>query len=186
MSIRKVKRRLRVTLRLQVPLQSDLRPTFRWETTSLYPSLSLLKPEIFYGLWRVWLFSGPNFSDPLERHDPRDELHDLLVLFRLFQVVGGLQPYPYFRRAAKQAGHLQAHDRRKGLAPRQNVVKHLAGHAKSLGPGRPGQADRRQDIFLDNLARMDGRQSVLSRHSFFPNGSLQNRPPKRFRLTSRK
>jgi hypothetical protein len=45
-------------------------------------------------------------------------------------------------------------------------VKHLAGHAKSFGRGRHGQADRRQDVFLDNLARMDGRQSLLSRHNF--------------------
>jgi hypothetical protein len=110
----------------------------------------------------VQTVSGPNFFDRFDRHDPRDALHDLLVLLSLLQVVGGLQPHPYFRRTTKQSGHLQAHDGRQGFAPRQNVVQHLAGHAKSFGRGRHGQADRRQDVFLDNLARMDGRQSVLS------------------------
>jgi hypothetical protein len=130
--------------------------------------------------------SGPNFVGRLYRYDPRDALHDLLVLLSLLQVVGCLQSHPYFRRAAKQAGHLQAHDGGQGLAPRQNVVKHLAGHAQSFRRGCHGQADGRQDVFLDNLARMDGRQSVPFLHNFLSNGSLQNRYPRRFRLTSRK
>src|SRR5271157_961614 len=109
--------------------------------------------------------SGANFFGHLDRHDPRDASHDLLVLFRLFQVVGGLQSHPYVRRAAKQSRHLQAHHGRQWLAPPQNAVQHLTRYAQSFGRSRHGQADRWQDIFLDNFARMDRRQSVLSLHN---------------------
>src|SRR5260370_30270680 len=43
-------------------------------------------------------------------------------------------------------------------------MEHLAGHAQSFGRRRHRQPDRRQDIFLYDLARMDRRQSVLSAH----------------------
>src|SRR5437773_7217678 len=96
--------------------------------------------------------SGPDFVNRLYGDDPRDALHDLLVLFSLLQVVGRLQPHPEFRRAAEETGHLQAHDGREGSALRQNVVQHLAGHAEGFRRGRHGQAGRRQDVLLDNLA----------------------------------
>ena len=56
---------------------------------------------------------------------------------------------------------------------RQMLHDILAGHAQSFRRGRHGQADRRQDVLLDNLARMDGRQSVLALHNFLPNSSLK-------------
>ena len=56
--------------------------------------------------------------------------------------------------------HADGRSEIRGLALRQNVVKHLAGDAQSFRRGRHGQADRRQDVFPDNLARMDGPKSV--------------------------
>src|SRR5271169_6393477 len=72
----------------------------------------------------IELGSDTNFYRQLDRHDPGDASHDLLVLLRLFQVVGSLQSHPYFRRAAKHAGNPQTHDGRKGLASSQNAMQH--------------------------------------------------------------
>jgi len=58
---------------------------------------------------------------------------------------------------------------------RHDPCDSLAGYIQGFRRGRHRQADRRQDVFLDNLTRMDGRQSVFSFHKLFSNGSLQVR-----------
>jgi hypothetical protein len=104
--------------------------------------------------------SDVDFLDRLQRHNPRDASHDLLVLCRLLQVVLRLQSNPEFRSAAKQAGDLQAHDSGQRPPLRQNVMDHLARYAEGLRNGRSGQASLGKDVFPDNLPRMYGRQSV--------------------------
>ncbi len=101
--------------------------------------------------------SGPGFFYLIERHDPCNAIHDLFVLRGLFQVVGGLQPHPHLRRAAKQTSDFQAHDGGQGFASRQNAMQHLAGYSERLGRSRHRQADRGQDVLLEDLARMNGR-----------------------------
>src|ERR1700676_2205587 len=105
-----------------------------------------------------------NFFDRLDRDDSRYPGHDFLVQFRFLQVVAGLQSDPYFWRTAKQACHLEAHDRGEGFAPRQNAMKHLARYAQGFRRSRHRQAHGWKDVFLYDLARMDGRHSVLFLH----------------------
>jgi hypothetical protein len=100
--------------------------------------------------------SGSKFFDLLKRHDPGDAFHDLFVLFRHLQVVSCLQSHPHFRRAAQKARELKAHGGGKGSSLRQDVVKHLAGDAESIGCRHYGEANRRQNVFLENLTRMNG------------------------------
>src|ERR1019366_270758 len=130
--------------------------------------------------------SGSGFFHRLERHYPRNAFHDLFILWGLFEGVGRLQAHPYFRCTANQAGDFQAHDSGQGFAPCQNAVQHLAGHSERFGRGRYRQADRRQNVLLDDLAWMNWRQSVLSLHNSGASGNLQSQPPRRFRPTSRK
>jgi hypothetical protein len=50
-----------------------------------------------YSFIQSSMSSAPNFFDRLHWHDPRDTFHDLFILLGLLQVVGCLQPHPYFR-----------------------------------------------------------------------------------------
>ena len=54
--------------------------------------------------------SRVNLFERLHRHDPRDALHDLLILSSLLQIVIRLQAHPEFWSAAKQPGNFQAHE----------------------------------------------------------------------------
>ena len=73
----------------------------------------------------------------------------------------------------RQAGNLQAHDRRQRLPLGQDVMNHLARHAKRPRVARDGQADLGKNIFPENLARMYGWQSVLTIHRFLvPRGGV--------------